>query len=246
MDVIYNSNFGIHKLSCHDFFLVLIFHYHQFFKFFLINEFSLFFVLYWVVFVLFYFIFEFSMQTFKEKFEKQDLTNLVRYRSPLTFVRYYEKLCFKANQNKQRNNLSNTLSLMKNSEFCHIFCYFWNPHSSGPVHLRFWKLAQGAFGTSHDGANGLRDWSTFVWSSLFLKLVIYGHNVKFKSLRKVILEISSCEKWGKTSKNHQIHICGFHSTAKHMEALLKICTLFLVYSQIWLNLPRDDCHFSYI
>jgi len=27
---------------------------------------------------------------------------------------------------------------------------------------------------------------------------------------------------------------------------LKICTLFLVYSQIWLNLPKNDCHFFYI
>ncbi len=25
-----------------------------------------------------------------------------------------------------------------------------------------------------------------------------------------------------------------------------MCDLFLVYSQIWLNLPREDCHFSYI
>ncbi len=28
-----------------------------------------------------------------------------------------------------------------------------------------------------------------------------------------------------------------------VEGQLKFCTSFLVYSQIWLNLPMDDCHF---
>ncbi len=41
----------------------------------------------------------------------------------------------------------------------------------------------------------------------------------------------------------QIHICGFHCVAKHIEWWLNICILFLVYSQIWLNLLRDDCNF---
>lgn len=93
MDMIYNSNFGIHKLSCHDFFSCVNFSLSSNFEIFWINEFSLlflefwlFFVLYWVVFVLSYFIFEFSMQTFKEKYEKQDLTNLVRYHSPVSFT----------------------------------------------------------------------------------------------------------------------------------------------------------------
>jgi hypothetical protein len=27
---------------------------------------------------------------------------------------------------------------------------------------------------------------------------------------------------------------------------LNVFTIFTVYSQIWLNLPRDDCHFFYI
>jgi hypothetical protein len=30
--------------------------------------------------------------------------------------------------------------------------------------------------------------------------------------------------------------------AKNIEGRLKICTLFLVNSHIWLNLDRDDCH----
>jgi hypothetical protein len=41
------------------------------------------------------------------------------------------------------------------------------------------------------------------------------------------------------SKNCQIHICGFHCVAKHIIRWLKICSLFLVYSQIWLNLYTD-------
>ncbi len=60
-----------------------------------------------------------------------------------------------------------------------------------------------------------------------------------------------CDLWGfqlpevrkEKSKNCQIHICGFHCVAKHIIRWLKICTLFLVYSQIWLNLHTDDCHF---
>lgn len=29
----------------------------------------------------------------------------------------------------------------------------------------------------------------------------------------------------------------------HIEGWLKMCTWFLIYSQIWLDLSRDDCHF---
>jgi len=148
-------------------------------------------------------------------------------------------------------NKEKSLQYFKPHEKFWILSYyslFLEPYSWGPVHLRFWKLAHGGtLGTSHDGANGLRDWSTFVWSSLFFKLVIYCRKVKFKFLRKSHFgDFQSRKKWGKTIKNHQIHICGFHCAAKHTEAWIKICASFLVYSQIWLNLPRDDCHFSYI
>jgi hypothetical protein len=47
----------------------------------------------------------------------------------------------------------------------------------------------------------------------------------------------------KERNNCQIHILfSFHCVAK---GWFKICTLFLVYSQIWINLPRDDHHFGY-
>jgi len=54
----------------------------------------------------------------------------------------------------------------------------------------------------------------------------------------MILEIFHHQKEG-----GHIHICGWHHVAKHIERLLKICILFLIYSQIWLNFPEDDCHF---
>jgi len=46
---------------------------------------------------------------------------------------------------------------------------------------------------------------------------------------------------GKKSRNRQIDICNFHCVAKHIEGMIKD----LVYSQIWLNLARDNYHFSY-
>jgi len=36
---------------------------------------------------------------------------------------------------------------------------------------------------------------------------------------------------------------GFHCVARHIEWWFKICHLFLGFSQIWLNLPRNDPHF---
>jgi hypothetical protein len=47
----------------------------------------------------------------------------------------------------------------------------------------------------------------------------------------------------KKRENQHIHMFNFYCVAKNIEGWLKICTLFLAYSQIWLNLPRDDCHF---
>ena len=37
----------------------------------------------------------------------------------------------------------------------------------------------------------------------------------------------------------------FHCVAKTRKGRLKIYTLFLVCSQIWLNLPKDNWHFDY-
>jgi len=44
-------------------------------------------------------------------------------------------------------------------------------------------------------------------------------------------------------KNHHISIFGFQlCSQKKIEECLKICTSNQVYSQIWLNLHKDDCH----
>jgi len=51
---------------------------------------------------------------------------------------------------------------------------------------------------------------------------------------------------GKNSKYLQISISGFQSVAKDMEGWLKFNTSYMVYSHIWLNIPNNDCHFSYI
>ncbi len=68
--------------------------------------------------------------------------------------------------------------------------------------------------------------------------------LKIKILSKSSFGGFSRQKWGKEKKkkNHHILIFGSHCLAKK-KLLLKICTLFLVYSQIWLNIPFDDCHF---
>jgi hypothetical protein len=51
----------------------------------------------------------------------------------------------------------------------------------------------------------------------------------------------------KNSRNCQICIHNFFSVhiAKYIEGKLKICISNLVYSQIWLNLLKDDRHFGY-
>jgi hypothetical protein len=48
----------------------------------------------------------------------------------------------------------------------------------------------------------------------------------------------------KGSINPQISILGFQCVAKNIERSLKICTSYLVYSQIWLNFPLDASHFG--
>jgi hypothetical protein len=55
----------------------------------------------------------------------------------------------------------------------------------------------------------------------------------------------SPELRGKNSKNHEISIFDFQCVSMNVEGWLKDFTPHLVYSQIWLNLPRDDPHFSY-
>jgi hypothetical protein len=50
---------------------------------------------------------------------------------------------------------------------------------------------------------------------------------------------------GKNSKIHQIFIFGSEDATKDIEGWLKFCISYPVYSQIWLILPGDYCHFGY-
>jgi hypothetical protein len=47
-------------------------------------------------------------------------------------------------------------------------------------------------------------------------------------------------------KKFQISIFCFQCVAKNIEGKLNICIWDLVYSQIWLQPPQEDVHFSYI
>jgi hypothetical protein len=58
----------------------------------------------------------------------------------------------------------------------------------------------------------------------------------------VVLEIFNHQDGGKKIKlNHQICLFGFDRVTNDINQWLKICILFLVYSQIWLNLLMDNC-----
>jgi hypothetical protein len=50
----------------------------------------------------------------------------------------------------------------------------------------------------------------------------------------------------KINKSCHISIVGFQCVAKNIERWLNFCVSYLNYSQIWLNLLRDNRHFSYI
>jgi hypothetical protein len=63
---------------------------------------------------------------------------------------------------------------------------------------------------------------------------------------KWLWRFSIARSEGEKSKNFQIFVFGFQCVAKDMEGWLKFCTSYMVYSHIWLNLPKNDGHFFYI
>jgi hypothetical protein len=54
------------------------------------------------------------------------------------------------------------------------------------------------------------------------------------------------EARGKNNKNLSDFNTWFSVCNQNTEERLKTCTTYLVYGQIWLNLPKDDHHFYYI
>ncbi len=77
----------------------------------------------------------------------------------------------------------------------------------------------------------------------YSQYVAKKRNILFLKQQLWRFAVCSQQKWGKKQfLNRQIRTCGFHCVAKHVQGSLKICTLFLVYSQTWLILPRDARH----
>jgi hypothetical protein len=89
-----------------------------------------------------------------------------------------------------------------------------------------------------------------LWGAVLFFLAKFVRKVKLKTK-------NSKKKWfcrfsvgrserEKKRKIRHFRIFGFQWVAKTIERWLKIYTRFLVDSQIWLNLPREDSHFCYI
>ncbi len=71
---------------------------------------------------------------------------------------------------------------------------------------------------------------------------------KFKKTRK-LRDFGGFQspKLIKKGENCQLSTFGFQCLARNMEGWIKkTCISYLVFSRIWLNLPRDDSHFFYI
>ncbi len=73
-------------------------------------------------------------------------------------------------------------------------------------------------------------------------------NFIFYFLKKeFILEVLSIQKWEKLNiKITRFVYLVFCCVAKNIDLDYEICALFIDYSQIWLNLFRDNCHFFYM
>ncbi len=82
----------------------------------------------------------------------------------------------------------------------------------------------------------LRFWSAFFLSTKFLQ------DVKFKN--QVLSKFLNCQKWEKNSKITRF-LTWFLMCSQNIKRWLRICISYLVYSQIRLNIIRDDCHFGY-
>jgi hypothetical protein len=76
----------------------------------------------------------------------------------------------------------------------------------------------------------------FCWWSFVKKKKNKMNTFKMKWFWRV--SIAKSEK-----ENSQISLFGFQLVAVNIECRLKIYTSYLVYSQVWLNLPMNDHHF---
>jgi hypothetical protein len=86
-----------------------------------------------------------------------------------------------------------------------------------------------------------------VWRNLFL-IIEVSSKIKFEKLKmkwlwKVLIARIKGENRKKKSQAFKIWLkmC----CQKYKKMIKNICTSYLIYSHIELNLPKDDCHFGY-
>jgi hypothetical protein len=88
---------------------------------------------------------------------------------------------------------------------------------------------------------------SLLYLSAFYQPAKFCHKVNSKLKMKWLLNVSIAKNENKNKiKNHLISVVGFQHVNIIIEAWLKYCSLYLDYSQIWLNLPQDDHHLGYI
>jgi hypothetical protein len=88
---------------------------------------------------------------------------------------------------------------------------------------------------------------SLLYLSAFYQPTKFHQKVDWKLKMKWLLKVSIAKNGNKFFfKNHLISVVGFQHVNIIIEAWLKYCSLYLVYSQIWLHLPQDDHHLRYI
>jgi hypothetical protein len=65
-------------------------------------------------------------------------------------------------------------------------------------------------------------------------------NEKTKFENETILEVLNYSKSKKKDGSGQFFRFGFQCVSKKISRPLNFCTSYLIYNQIWLNLPKDD------
>jgi hypothetical protein len=74
--------------------------------------------------------------------------------------------------------------------------------------------------------------------------IVFTGKILPKFKKEMILKVFSCQNEKKYKSPDPYNL--FYHVAKNIKGWLNICTLFLIYSKIWLNLHRDDHHLFYI
>jgi hypothetical protein len=92
--------------------------------------------------------------------------------------------------------------------------------------------------------------ASWTWKTIELshKVLPKKHSWTFKTKKwSNLRRVSMARSKKKLSKTIQISTLGFQYIAINIEGwLFKICNSFVVYRQIWLNLPTDDSHFLFL